>query len=216
MDWEDNSEQQKMAAPLDTLNDVSDKILRVLEFRRIKSLPDNVYPKKIYGYQLYVGRLEVTGIAKCKFEAKQFAARYMLILLAKKGYPVPPPHGFEDEPNASPEEYTNATLLREFCIKHQLDLSFGLVGEVDSHPPPTQYTVNVRVGQAERRVTAPTRKKAQDQVAKLMIDYLQLLYGDITMETLSTDDDDHASRSKRRRLDANPTSSNAGFLNHLN
>lgn len=189
-------EHLRMTAPLDTLNEVLDKICRVLEFKRVKALPENVYPKKIFGYQLFVGRLEVTGIAKCNYEAKQFAARYMLILLAKKGYPVPPPHGFEDDPNASPDDYIYTELLREFCLKYQLDLCYSLIGDADLYPPPPHYTVSVRVGRAERQVTAPTRKYAQDLASKFMLEYLQATYADFIQEFLSTDEDHSQSKKK--------------------
>lgn len=170
-----------MKTPISILHEVLDKINLKPDFECSYSLPE----KPQFGYRCMACGMEVMGIGKSKREAKQYAARLMLCLLAKKGYPVPPPYGFEDEPDASAADYIYTPMLKEFCAKFKLDLSYELVGETNLEPPHRTYTVRVYVGQIERRVIAHTRKTAQELGAKFMFAHLKLMYGHFALESLA-------------------------------
>lgn len=136
---------------------------------------------EIYRYRLLAGGMDTFGVGYTKEEAKQSAAQRMLNLFVQTGYPVPPPHGFDDEPDPIPNAYTNARLVREFCFQYSLDLYFSLVDESNVVPRPSHYTIRLVVeNHGERRASANTMKRAKEQVARAMLDHLETIYGDIS------------------------------------
>lgn len=160
--------------PMYILGEVLHKINQIGIFTRLAS-PD----MQLFGYKLVVCGMNTTGVGYAMEEAKQVAAENMLHLLARSGYEVPPPYGFDDEPD-KPDE--NTMLLRKFCLRNKLDLCFVPVTEPGVLQQPAHFTVSVTVySHGVRQATATTRKQAQELVSRVMITYLETIYGAITL-----------------------------------
>ncbi|XP_069355254.1 protein Loquacious-like isoform X2 [Maniola hyperantus] len=147
-----------------------------------------------FEYRCVAQGVAVTGVARSKKEAKQEAARRMLLTLHARGLPVPPPYAAPRSPEP-PEPSDNPALeagaghagagagaldtrsyvavLRELCEEYRLgEPAYELVG--DTGPPHLRhFTVRAALGLHSRTATATTKKQARQLAAEQLYSYLR-------------------------------------------
>ncbi|XP_045764011.1 transcription factor SOX-3-like isoform X2 [Maniola jurtina] len=150
-----------------------------------------------FEYRCVAQGVAVTGVARSKKEAKQEAARRMLLTLHARGLPVPPPYAAALSPEP-PEPSDNPALeagggggggggagagaldtrsyvavLRELCEEYRLgEATYELVG--DTGPPHLRhFTVRAALGLHSRTATATTKKQARQLAAEHLYTYLR-------------------------------------------
>lgn len=148
-----------------------------------------------FEYRCKCQGVSVTGQARSKKEAKQEAAKKMLMQLNARGLPVPPPFATPLDRPASPPSPSNkpalepgqtrgpatltvdarsyVALLKELCEEYRLgEPEYKLVG--DTGPPhQRQFTMCASLGLHERRATSTTKKAARQLAAEQLYTYLK-------------------------------------------
>ncbi|KOB69515.1 Uncharacterized protein OBRU01_16727 [Operophtera brumata] len=134
--------------------------------------------QSMFEYQCSLCNESGTALARSKKEAKQEAARIVLVRLARSGYSVPPPWGLVPavecipEP-AAPDSHSYVALLKEYCEEYRLPApEYALIG--DSGPAHLRsFTIRVSVGAHSRDATALNKKGARQQAAEDIFKYLR-------------------------------------------
>ncbi|CAH2092328.1 unnamed protein product [Euphydryas editha] len=153
-----------------------------------------------FEYRCTTQGITVTGQARSKKEAKQEAARRMLMRLHARGVQVPPPFAAPPSPpppspplpsddpaleagpsrgpgagSAAPVLDTRSyvALLKELCEEYRLgEPEYELVG--DTGPPhERRFTVCARLRLHERQATSTTKKAARQLAAESLYKYLR-------------------------------------------
>ncbi|KPJ01081.1 Interferon-inducible double stranded RNA-dependent protein kinase activator A-like A [Papilio xuthus] len=129
----------------------------------------------------------VTATARSKKEAKQEAARVLLLRLAEHGLSVPAPFscgaappptgmaavGAVSEAAGGTAARSYVALLSELCEEYRLPAAqYELTA--DTGPPHARhFTVSARLGLHERRATSTTKKSARQLAAEQLYTYLR-------------------------------------------
>ncbi|KPJ16254.1 Interferon-inducible double stranded RNA-dependent protein kinase activator A-like A [Papilio machaon] len=129
----------------------------------------------------------VTATARSKKEAKQEAARLLLLRLAEHGLPVPAPFcrstappptgmaavGAVSEAAGGTAARSYVALLSELCEEYRLPApQYELTA--DTGPPHARhFTMSARLGLHERRATSTTKKSARQLAAEQLYTYLR-------------------------------------------
>ncbi|CAG5005997.1 unnamed protein product [Parnassius apollo] len=169
----------------------------------------------MFEYRCKANGVTVTAIARSKKEAKQEAARIMLLQLDKCGLPVPPPfcHGGAPSQTLGPSTSTSSdqassigplssrsyvALLNELCEEYHLPaVEYELTA--DTGPPHARhFTISARMGMYERHATSTTKKAARQLAAEQLYTYLK---GNLSRVTKDFVEDDALVRAHEKAMD---------------
>ncbi|CAK1578881.1 unnamed protein product [Parnassius mnemosyne] len=144
----------------------------------------------MFEYRCMANGVTVTAMARSKKEAKQEAARIMLLQLDERGLSVPPPfcRGGAPSHTLGPSTSTSSdqpssigplssrsyvALLNELCEEYHLPaVEYELTA--DTGPPHARhFTISARMGMYERLATSTTKKAARQLAAEQLYTYLK-------------------------------------------
>ncbi|CAH2062693.1 unnamed protein product, partial [Iphiclides podalirius] len=160
----------------------------------------------MFEYRCTACGVSVTAMARSKKEAKQEAARIMLLQLDERGYAVPPPfcrggapvHALgasqcSSSPQAAPPSVgplssrSYVALLNELCEEYRLPaVEYELTA--DTGPPHARhFTFHARLGMHQRHATSTTKKFARQLAAEQLYTYLKENLSRVTKDFVEDD-----------------------------